>query len=88
MADTPTISELFKAKEVAEEEIDAAITAYVAGSLDEEVFTFADTFRVNLAAAVEAIPQLRDRAHDPDASEFLKRIAVRTALMLARPETL
>ncbi|AWN39599.1 hypothetical protein [Methylobacterium durans] len=87
MAETPTISELFKAKEISEEEIDTAITDYVAGALDEFV-VFADIYRVNMAAAVQAHPQLRDRAHDPDASEFLKRIAVRTALMLARPETL
>ncbi|MER2265278.1 hypothetical protein [Methylobacterium oxalidis] len=87
MAETPTISELFKAKEIAEDEIDVAITDYVAGASDE-VVVFADTYKVNVAAAVEAVPQLRDRAHNPDASEFLKRIAVRTALMLARPETL
>ncbi|MER2269091.1 hypothetical protein [Methylobacterium oxalidis] len=87
MAETPTIGELFKAKEIGEEEVDAAITGYLAGALDE-VVVFADTYRVNVAAAVKAVPKLRDRAHDPDASEFLKRIAVRTALMLARPEML
>ena len=85
MAETPTVSELFKAKEITEEEINATITAYVAGAWDE-VVVFAGTYSVNVAAAVEAVPQLRERAHDPDASEFLKRIAVRTAIMLARPE--
>lgn len=35
---------------------------------------FADIYKVNVAAAVEAVPQLRDRARS-GCSEFLKRIA-------------
>ena len=58
----------------------------MAGSLDE-AFLFAGTYLVNLDAAVQALPQVRERLSDPNASEFLKRIAVRTAIMLARPES-
>ena len=57
----------------------------MAGSLDE-AFLFADAYLVNLKAAVQAIPKIRERLSDPSASEFLKRIAVRTAIMLARPD--
>jgi hypothetical protein len=85
MANDPTIGELFRAKAISENEVDAAVTSCVAGSSDE-AFVFADTYMVNLAAAVQALPQARERLSDPSASEFLKRIAVRTAIMLARPE--
>src|SRR4051812_10727547 len=85
MATNPTIGELFRAKAISEDEVDTAVTASVAGSPDE-AFVFAGTYTVNLAAAVHALPQARERLGDTTASEFLKRIAVRTAIMLARPE--
>ncbi|AWN40105.1 hypothetical protein [Methylobacterium durans] len=85
MADIPTVSDLFRAKVIGEEEIDAAVTACVAGTA-KEPFVFADVYEVDLASAVAAIPRAHERLHDPEASEFLKRIAIRTAIMLARPE--
>ncbi|WP_336489715.1 hypothetical protein [Methylobacterium nigriterrae] len=80
-----TIGALFRAKAISEDEVDAAVTSCVAGPPDE-AFVFAGTYLVNLAAAVQALPQARERLSDPAASEFLKRIAVRTAIMLARPD--
>jgi hypothetical protein len=85
METKPTIGDLFRAKTISEDEVDAAVTSCIAGSLDE-AFVFADTYLVNLAAAVQALPVARERLSDPGASEFLKRIAVRTAIMLARPD--
>lgn len=85
MATDQTIGDLFRAKAISEEEVDAAVTVCVAGP-PEEPFVFAETYAVDLAAAVQAIPQARERLADPSASEFRKRIAVRTAIMLARPE--
>jgi len=57
------------AKTISEDEVDAAVTACVAGAPDE-AFVFADTYLVNLAAAVQALPQARERLSDPSASEL------------------
>jgi len=85
MTTGPTIGELFRAKAISEEEIDTAVTSCVTSS-PKEGFLFAGAYTVNLAAAVHALPQARERLSDPGASEFLKHSAVRTAIMLARPE--
>ncbi|WP_336491042.1 hypothetical protein, partial [Methylobacterium nigriterrae] len=75
MGEDQTIGALFRAKAISEDEVDAAVTSCVTGPPDE-AFVFAGIYLVNLAAAVQAVPHARERLSDPNASEFLKRIAV------------
>ena len=86
MASTnPTIGELFKAKAVTEADVGAAVDAFMTDPTTT-LFILGEGYGVDLAAAVAAQAwATREMAH-PDATDHLKRHAVRTAILLARPD--
>jgi hypothetical protein len=84
MATNPTVSDLRKAAEISDDEIDAAVDAYSAGR-GVSPFIFAAGYVLDVAAAVHAhLPAKAAVAH-PDRSEKFKRNMVRTAILLAHP---
>lgn len=85
MADGPTVGELSKAHALADDDITAAVEAFMADP-KAAAFDIAGSYSVNLASAVKAHPFARDNLRNPEASPGLKRAAVRKAIMLARPE--
>ena len=84
MADPQTIGELFKAKLILEAEMAAAVEAYFADPKTAQ-FVFAGGYSIDLMSAVRAQPSAKKLISDPDASEGLKRGAIRRAILLARP---
>ncbi|KQP10119.1 hypothetical protein ASF28_02880 [Methylobacterium sp. Leaf99] len=86
MANAPqTTGELFKAKAVTETDIAAAVDAFMADP-SKSTFLFGEGYRIDLAEAVRAHEWASVTAVNKDATDHLKRAAVRTAILLARPE--
>lgn len=85
MAQNPTTGELFKAKAVLEADVVAAVDTYMADP-GTTAFLFGDGYRIDLAEAVRSHGWASVTVATKDATEHLKRIAVRTAILLARPE--
>ena len=86
MADSnPTVGELFKAKTVTDEQVNAAVEAYLADP-DASAHPIADGYTLNLAAAVAGHGWAGQVVANPESSPGLKRAAIRTALLLARAE--
>lgn len=84
MADpNPTVGELFKAKAVTDDQVNAAVDAYLA---DPKAGTYevAAGLRLDLSAAVKAHATALLVFHDVHARSVEKRTAVRTAILLAR----
>jgi len=85
MADqTPTIGALSEVKAITDEQVSAAIDAFLAGQTSGP-FPIADGYRVDLAAAVAAHAFTTMMVGRDDVSPAAKRGAVRTAILLARP---
>lgn len=85
MAEHPTTGELYKAKTLIDEDIVAAVDAFMADHTTT-AFLFGDGYRIDLAEAVRLHEWASVTFGTKDASEHLKRAAVRTAILLARPE--
>ncbi|KQP62797.1 hypothetical protein [Methylobacterium sp. Leaf112] len=86
MANAPqTTGELFKAKAVTEADIVAAVDAFMADP-GTTAFLFGEGYRLDLAEAVRAHEWASVTTANEDATDHLKRAAVRTAILLARPE--
>jgi hypothetical protein len=86
MTDAPkTTSELFKAKAVSDADIAAAVGAFMADQ-NTSAFLFGEGYRIDLAEAVRAHEWASVTTANKDATDHLKRAAVRTAILLARPE--
>ena len=87
MARNSTTGELLKAKTVTEDEIVAAVDVYMADP-SASLFQFADGHSLDVAAAVETLPLTWAKAivANLQATEELRRAAVRAAILLARPE--
>ncbi|WP_018261866.1 hypothetical protein [Methylobacterium sp. WSM2598] len=84
MADTPTIGELYKLKHVTDEQLDAAVREY----LDDPtpgMRLIAKGVALDLAAVVLANPYAREVLARAEAAKAQKQMAVRTAILLARP---
>jgi hypothetical protein len=84
MATNPTVSELRKAAEIKNDEIDAAAYAYLANP-NSGLFRFASGYEIDLTAAVDAYPPAIAAVADPDRTAKFKWTMVRTAILLARP---
>ncbi|AWN43768.1 hypothetical protein [Methylobacterium durans] len=67
MADRLTIGDLFKSHALAEDDITAAVEAFMADP-KTAVFAIAGNYSVNLASAVKAHPFARDNLRNPEAS--------------------
>ena len=85
MAGTPTIGELYKAKVILEDAIEAAVDAFMADPTAATAFPVGDSYKVDLVAAVAASKFAREAMVSPDAADHLKRAAVLTAILQARP---
>ena len=84
MAETPIISELYKAKAIVEADLDAAVEAYMADPKTSQ-FLFAGGYSLDLMVAVRAQASARKLMKDPKSRPSLKRAVVRRAILLARP---
>ena len=82
MAWTPAIGELYKAKVIIEDAIEAVFMAHLIWAT---AFPMGDSYKLDLVAAVAASKFAREAVVSPDAAEPLKRAAVLSAILLARP---
>ncbi|CAO4156498.1 hypothetical protein [Methylorubrum aminovorans] len=86
MADAnPTVGELFKAKAVTDEQVNAAVDAYLARP-ETDAHPIADGYLLDLGAAVAGHGWASQVVANPESSPGLKRGAVRTAILLARAQ--
>ena len=87
MAKNSTTGELLKAKAVTEDEIVAAVDVFMADP-SAGLFQFANGHSPDVAVALETHPLTwaKDIVANLQATEELRRAAVRTAILLARPE--
>jgi S-adenosylhomocysteine hydrolase len=84
MADSsPTDGELFKAKTVTDDEVNAAVDAYHADPAST-AHLIADGYSLDLAAAVAGHRWASEVIASPEATSALRRAATRTAILLAR----
>ncbi|MCY1644786.1 hypothetical protein [Methylorubrum sp. SL192] len=86
MADpNPTVGELFKAKAVTDDEVNAAVEAYLADP-ETNAHPIADGYSLDLGAAVAGHGWASQVVANRESSPGLKRAAVRTAILLARAQ--
>ncbi|KAB7782444.1 hypothetical protein [Methylorubrum populi] len=86
MADSsPTVGELFKAKAVTDEQVNAAVDAYLAKP-ETDSHPIADGYSLDLAAAVAGRRWASDIVGNVEAGLPVKRAATRTAILLARAQ--
>ncbi|POR42688.1 hypothetical protein [Methylobacterium sp. V23] len=85
MAENPTTGDLYKAKAILDADVVAAVEAFMADPTTT-AFLFSDGYRIDLAEAVSSHEWAKVTVANRDATEHLKRVAVRTAILLARPE--
>lgn len=81
----PTVGELFKAKAVTDEQVNAAVHAFLA-DVEASTLSIADGYVVDLDAAVAGHFGVSLLVADEEASVNQKREAVRTAILLARAQ--
>ena len=84
MAD-PTTGDLFKAKTVTDDEVNAAVDVFMRDAT-VSLFRFNSGHTLDPAAAVKAHDPAACAFTNPDRSEKFRRGMVRTAILLARPE--
>jgi len=84
MATALTISDLRKAAEITDQEIDAAVDAYMADQRSGPI-RFASGYEIDVAAAVFAHQPAKAAVWDPDRSAKFKRNMVRAAILLTHP---
>jgi hypothetical protein len=85
MAENLTTGELYKAKAILEADVVAAVDAFMADPTTT-AFLFGDGYQIDLSEAVRSHEWASVTVGTKDATEHLKRTAVRTAILLARPE--
>lgn len=84
MATNPTVSELFKAKAVTDDEVNAAVNAVIA-DLSTEAYPLTAGYALDLKAAVQASTFALLVLKDDHATQRQKQHVVRTAILLAHP---
>ncbi|GEP04011.1 hypothetical protein [Methylobacterium oxalidis] len=85
MPEDRTVGDLFKAKAVTDDDVRAAVETYMADPATT-LFVMGEGYGLDLAEAVQAHEWAKVMTANPNATEHLKRAAVRTAILLARPE--
>ena len=85
MSTNPSIGELYKAKAITSDEIDAAEDAVLAQP-GEGPYPIGDGYLLDLSAAIEAHEPSAAALADPDRPEKFRRTMARTAILLARPD--
>ena len=84
MAETPTIGDLCKAKTILEDDVEAAVDAFM-GDPSLTTFLIGNGYMIDVHDAVSASPFALGILANPAAKPIFKRAAVRTAILLARP---
>lgn len=84
-SDTPTVGDLIEAKEIAPDEVDAAVASYLKKPGPGPIALGAN-YVIDVAAAVEAHKPARIAMGSDAASEGLQRTMVRTAIIMGAPE--
>lgn len=86
MADSrATTGDLHKAKTLTEAGVQAAVDAFMADPTTT-AFLFGDGYRIDLAEAVSSHEWAKVTLANKDTTDHLRRAAVRSAILLARPE--
>jgi len=86
MADPfPTVGELFKAKVVTHDDLNALVDAVLGGRMEERA-ELAEGYTLDVAAAVKANAFATAVLRDKTSSTGARRTAARTAILLARAE--
>ncbi|KAB1072947.1 hypothetical protein [Methylobacterium planeticum] len=86
MAESPTTGELCEAEAITEDDLVAAGEADMADPT-ATLFVMGEGYGLNLAEVVRSHPWARTTVASPEASDYRTRGVVRTAILLARPET-
>ena len=81
----PTISDLYKPEAILEADVVGAVDVFMADPTTE-AFLFGDGYRIDPVEAVSSHEWAKVTVADKDATKHLRRAAVRTAVLLARPE--
>ncbi len=84
--DFQTVGDLCTSRRIADEEVDAAVDAFMASPLPP-VFVFRSGHRLNLVKAVRNHQGARVFTGRSDVGAALKRPFVRAAILQARPKT-
>lgn len=87
MTDAHTIDHLYKLKLVTDEQLDAAATDFL-NDPTPGARLLAEGIAVDVCAIMAANPHAREVLAARDTSEAQMRMAVRTAILLARPTSL
>ena len=85
MAESPTTSKLLEAGAISEDDVWQAVETFITDPATGMVH-LGSGYSLDLHAAIEASVLAKDLLSKPDADDHLKRAAVRTAILLARPE--
>jgi hypothetical protein len=81
-----TTGDLLAQSLVIEDDLTAAVNAYLTDPSTTRQFPLGAAYTLNLIAAVRVHKYVGRTLDDPDASDSLKRAAVRKAILLAQPE--
>ncbi|GEL43984.1 hypothetical protein MEX01_45750 [Methylorubrum extorquens] len=84
-ASDPTVGELFVAKSVTNEHVNAAVQAYLANH-ETDVHPIADGYSLDLAATFAGYRWAGEVIASPEATPALRQAATRTAILLARAQ--
>jgi hypothetical protein len=87
MTDTPTIDTLHRLGRVTDEQIDVAVEDFLNDPVPG-ARPLADGIAIDVCAVMAANPYAREVLAARDTSEAQMRMAVRTAILLARPVSL
>jgi len=79
----PTVGELFKAKVVTHDDLNALVDAVLEGRVEERV-ELGEGYTVDVAAAVKANAFAATALRDKTSTTGARRTAVRTTILLAR----
>lgn len=80
-----TTGELFKAKAVTDADIVAAVDAFLSDP-STRGYALGESYKIDLSETVSSNTFAALILQDPHANETHKRVAIRTAILLARPE--
>ncbi|MCP1558859.1 UNVERIFIED_ORG: hypothetical protein M2438_002949 [Methylobacterium sp. SuP10 SLI 274] len=82
---SPTVGELFKAKVVTHDDLNALVDAVLAGRMNERE-ELAEGYTLDVAAAVKANAFATAVLRDKTSTTGARRTAARTAILLARAQ--
>lgn len=81
----PTIGDLYLAGDITTADLQSAVIAFMANQL-MGAHLFPKGYRVDIGAAVRSNEWAFAQYRSPKSTSVMKRVAVRTAILLARPE--